>query len=134
MVSTSNEIYDSRRSKESLGRVHFALQIDLQNSIFFSPQLLEQPIVMHRCLAVHLHWLKIQKALIIPYSCKTYNILINLLTIYIAYRISANSFRRKYSFLNLTLWAVTFEYSTYRCRKYSREETIQGRKLFAEIW
>ena len=49
------------------------------------------------------------------------------------YRISANSFRGNYSFLNLTLCTVTFGHSTYRCGNYSREETIQGRKLFAEI-
>jgi hypothetical protein len=47
--------------------------------------------------------------------------------------ISANSFRGNYSFLNLTLCTVTFDYSTYRCGNYLREETIQGRKLFAEI-
>ena len=28
---------------------------------------------------------------------------------------------------------MTFDHSTYRCGNYSREETIQGRKLFAEI-
>ena len=39
------------------------------------------------------------------------------------YRISANSFRGNYSFLNLTLCTVTFGDSTYRCRNYSREET-----------
>ena len=50
-----------------------------------------------------------------------------------AYRISANSFRGNYSFLNLTLCTVTFGVSTYRCGNYSREETIQRRKLFAEI-
>ena len=50
-----------------------------------------------------------------------------------AYRISANSFHGNYSFLNLTLCTVTFGYSTYRCGNYSREETIQGRELFAEI-
>ena len=44
------------------------------------------------------------------------------------YRISANSFRGNYSFLNLNLCTVTFGYSTYRCRNYSREDTIQGRK------
>ncbi len=49
------------------------------------------------------------------------------------YRISANSFRGNYSFLNLTLCTVTFGHSTYRCGNYSREETIQGRKLFTEI-
>ena len=49
------------------------------------------------------------------------------------YRISANSFRGNYSFLNLTLCTVTFDHSTYRCGNYSREEIIQGRKLFAEI-
>ena len=40
------------------------------------------------------------------------------------YRISANSFRGNYSFLNLSLCTVTFAYSTYRCGNYSREETI----------
>ena len=50
------------------------------------------------------------------------------------YRISANSFHGNYSFLNLTSCTVTFGYSTYSCGNYSREETIQGRKLFAEIW
>lgn len=49
------------------------------------------------------------------------------------YRISANGFRGNYSFLILTLCTVTFGDSTYRCGNYSREETIQGRKLFAEI-
>ena len=49
------------------------------------------------------------------------------------YRISANSFRGNYSFLNLTLCSVTFGHSTYRCGNYSREETIEGRKLFVEI-
>ena len=42
------------------------------------------------------------------------------------YRISANSFRVNYSFLNFTLCTVTFDRSTYRCRNYSREETIRG--------
>ena len=49
------------------------------------------------------------------------------------YCISANSLRGNYSFLKLTLCTVTFDHSTYRCGNYSREETIQGRKLFAEI-
>ena len=49
------------------------------------------------------------------------------------YRISANNFRGNYSFFNLTLCTVTFSHSTYRCGNYSREESIQGRKLFAEI-
>ena len=49
---------------------------------------------------------------------------------YSNYRISANSFRRNYSFLNLILCTVTFGLSTYRCGNYSREETIQGKKLF----
>ena len=49
------------------------------------------------------------------------------------YRISANSFRGNYSFLNLALCTVTFVHSIYRCRNYSREEIIQGQKLFAEI-
>ena len=40
------------------------------------------------------------------------------------YRISANSFRGNDSFLNLTLWTVTFGHSTYRCGNYSRAETI----------
>ena len=47
--------------------------------------------------------------------------------------ISTNIFRGNYSFLNLTLCTVTFVHSTYKCGNYSREETIQGRKLFAEI-
>ena len=45
------------------------------------------------------------------------------------YRISANSFRGNYSFLNSTLCTVTFHHSTYKCGNYSREESIQGRKL-----
>ena len=45
------------------------------------------------------------------------------------YHISANSFCGNYSFLNLTLYTVTFDNNTYRCGNYSREETIQGRKL-----
>ena len=53
------------------------------------------------------------------------------------YRISANSFRGNYSFLNLALFTVTFDLyfiNLNSCRgNYSREETIQGRKLFAEI-
>ena len=53
------------------------------------------------------------------------------------YRISANSFLGNYSFLNLALFTVTFDLyyinlNSYR-GNYSREETIQGRKLFAEI-
>ena len=51
----------------------------------------------------------------------------------LAYRISSYSFRGNYSFLNLTLCTVTFGNSTYRCGNYSREETIQGRKLYEEI-
>ena len=53
------------------------------------------------------------------------------------YRISANSFRGNYSFLNLALFTVTFDLyfiNLNSCRgNYSKEETIQGRKLFAEI-
>ena len=53
------------------------------------------------------------------------------------YRISANSFRGNYSFLNFALFTVTFDLyfiNLNSCRgNYSREETIQGRKLFAEI-
>ena len=53
------------------------------------------------------------------------------------YRISANSFHGNYSFLNLALFTVTFDLyfiNLNSCRgNYSREETIQGRKLFAEI-
>ena len=55
----------------------------------------------------------------------------------LTYRISANSFRGNYSFLNLALFTVTFDLyfiNLNSCRgNYSREETIQGRKLFAEI-
>ena len=51
----------------------------------------------------------------------------------LAYRISSNSFRGNYSFLNLALCTVIFVQSNYRCGNHSREETIQGRKLFAEI-
>ena len=53
--------------------------------------------------------------------------------VYCIYRISANSFRGNYSFLNLALCSVTFGHSTYRCENYSREKTIQERKLFGEI-
>ena len=42
------------------------------------------------------------------------------------YRISANSFRRNYSFLKLALSTVTFGDSTQKCGEYSREETIRG--------
>ena len=53
------------------------------------------------------------------------------------YRISANSFRGNYSFLNFALFTVTFDLyfiNLNSCRgNYSREEIIQGRKLFAEI-
>ena len=42
-------------------------------------------------------------------------------------------FRRNYSFLNSTLCTMTFGHRTYRCGNYSREETIQRQKLFAEI-
>ena len=53
------------------------------------------------------------------------------------YRISVNSFCGNYSFLNLALFTVTFDLyyiNLNSCRgNYSREETIQGRKLFAEI-
>ena len=53
------------------------------------------------------------------------------------YRISANSFRGNYSFLNLALFTVTFDLYFINLNScsgnYSREETIQGRKLFAEI-
>ena len=52
-------------------------------------------------------------------------------------RIFANSFRGNNSFLNLALFTVTFDLyfiNLNSCRgNYSREETIQGRKLFAEI-
>ena len=55
----------------------------------------------------------------------------------LTYRISANSFRGNYSFLNLALFTVTFDLYFINlnscCGNYSREETIQGRKLFAEI-
>ena len=54
-------------------------------------------------------------------------------TYVINYRISSYSFRGNYSFLNLTLCTVTFNHSTYRWGNYSREETIQGRKLYEKI-
>ena len=47
-----------------------------------------------------------------------------------SYRISANSFRGNYSFLNLSLCTVTFDHSTYRCGNYSREETICGNTVY----
>ena len=50
----------------------------------------------------------------------------------IKYRISANSFRRNYSILNLTLCTVTFVHSTYRCGNYSRAETIRGNTVFVK--
>ena len=62
-----------------------------------------------------------------------HNMSLNHATMPKTYRISANSFRRNYFFLNLTLCTVTYGYSTYRCGNYSREETIQGRKLYEEI-
>ena len=43
------------------------------------------------------------------------------------YRISANSFRGNYSFLNLSLCIVTFG------TVHTGAETIQGRKLYAEV-
>jgi hypothetical protein len=50
------------------------------------------------------------------------------------YRISSYSFRGNYSFLNLTLCnTVSFGDSAYKCGNYSREETIQGQKLYEEI-
>ena len=61
----------------------------------------------------------------------------NLENVSITYHISENSFRGNYSFLNLALFTVTFDLyfiNLNSCRgNYSREETIQGRKLFAEI-
>ena len=57
--------------------------------------------------------------------------------LFFKYRISANSFRGNYSFLNLALCTVTLDLyfiNLNSCRgNYSREETIQRRKLFAEI-
>jgi hypothetical protein len=56
---------------------------------------------------------------------------------YFEYRISANSFRGNYCFLNLALFTVNFDLyfiNLNSCRgNYSREETIQGWKVFAEI-
>ena len=58
------------------------------------------------------------------------------------YHISANSFGGNYSFLNLEIVENSsscrkFQFlpdkMNFCCRKYSREETIQARKLFAEI-
>ena len=46
------------------------------------------------------------------------------------YRISANSFRGNYSFLNLALCTMTFGDSTYRCGNYSRTEIIRGNTVF----
>ena len=46
------------------------------------------------------------------------------------YRISANSFRGNYSFLNSTLCTVTFDHSTYRCGNYSRVETTRGNTVW----
>ena len=46
----------------------------------------------------------------------------------LSYRISANSFRGNYSFLNLIKG-----HSTYRCGNYSREETIRGNTV-CQIW
>ena len=70
-------------------------------------------------------------------SCTYEEKVSNSITLFVCtilgYRISAYSFRGNYSFLNLTLCTVTFGNSTYRCGNYSREETIQGRKLYEEI-
>ena len=53
------------------------------------------------------------------------------------YLFSAYSFRRNYSFLNLALFTVSFDLFFINlnscCGNYSREKTIQGLKLFAEI-
>ena len=49
------------------------------------------------------------------------------------YRISANSFRGNYSFLDLTLCTVTFDLSTYRCGNYSRAETIRGNRSYQKM-
>ena len=46
------------------------------------------------------------------------------------YRISTYSFRGNYSFLNSTLCNVTLGHSTYRCRNYSRAETIRGNMVY----
>ena len=56
-----------------------------------------------------------------------------IFTVY-TYRISANSFRGNYSFLDLALCTVTFDHYTYRCGNYSREETIQGWKLHCKCF
>jgi hypothetical protein len=60
----------------------------------------------------------------------------------IGYRISANSFRGNYSFLELGLRKLfkggkysreeTIVFLLFRGGKYSREENIQGRKLYEE--
>ena len=53
------------------------------------------------------------------------------------YRISANSFRGNYSFLNLALFTVTFDLyfiNLNSCRgNYSREETIRGNTIFMSV-
>ena len=63
-----------------------------------------------------------------PYTKHVY---LNLMFFNISYyRISANSFRGNYSFLNLTICTVTFSHSTYRFGIYSREETIYGNTVY----
>ena len=52
----------------------------------------------------------------------------------VIYRISANSFRGNYSFLNLVLFTVTFDLyfiNLNSCRgNYSRAETIRGNTVY----
>ena len=83
-------------------------------------------------MAIHIYEIDFEYFRKICVGMATYSSLRNSFKKYM-YRISANSFRGNYSFLNLSLCTVTFDHSTYRCGNYSREETIQGRKLFAEI-
>ena len=74
--------------------------------------------------------------LVLPCGSKDINIKYPIQT-KLSYRISANSFRGNYSFLNVALFTVTFDLYFINLNScsgnYSREETIQGRKLFAEI-
>ena len=51
---------------------------------------------------------------------------------FFTYRISANSLPGNFSFLNLTLCTVTLKVHKYKVHRSA--ETIQWRKLFADIW
>ena len=60
----------------------------------------------------------------------------------IRHRISANNFYGNYSFLNLELWKIQIDAANFNILpnklnfcfgNYSREENIQGQKLFSDI-